>query len=51
MARRQVRDVVFSSSLARVAQSPGNCVTEIHGFPGIAFEVTQSGDVETVWLF
>ncbi|GAA5822663.1 hypothetical protein JCM3770_002859, partial [Rhodotorula araucariae] len=25
--------------------------TEIHGFPGIAFEVTSSGDVETVWLF
>ncbi|KAK4050323.1 hypothetical protein OIO90_005116 [Microbotryomycetes sp. JL221] len=25
--------------------------TEIHGFPGIAFEVTTSGHVETVWLF
>ncbi|GAA5999256.1 uncharacterized protein JCM10292_001705 [Rhodotorula paludigena] len=25
--------------------------TEIHGFPGIALEVTQSGDIETVWLF
>ncbi|SCV73735.1 BQ2448_6165 [Microbotryum intermedium] len=25
--------------------------TEIHGFPGVAFEVTVSGDVETVWLF
>lgn len=25
--------------------------TEIHGFPGIAFEVTQSRHVETVWLF
>ncbi|GAA5906625.1 uncharacterized protein JCM6883_004536 [Sporobolomyces salmoneus] len=25
--------------------------TEIHGFPGIAFEVTKSRDVETVWLF
>ncbi|KAM0748079.1 hypothetical protein T439DRAFT_328065 [Meredithblackwellia eburnea MCA 4105] len=25
--------------------------TEIHGFPGIALEVTGSGDVETVWLF
>ncbi|KDE06463.1 hypothetical protein MVLG_03247 [Microbotryum lychnidis-dioicae p1A1 Lamole] len=25
--------------------------TEIHGFPGVAFEVTNSGDVETVWLF
>ncbi|SCZ88350.1 BZ3500_MvSof-1268-A1-R1_Chr10-2g02928 [Microbotryum saponariae] len=25
--------------------------TEIHGFPGVAFEVTISGDVETVWLF
>ncbi|GAA5888721.1 hypothetical protein JCM5296_000081 [Sporobolomyces johnsonii] len=24
--------------------------TEIHGFPGIALEVTSSGDVETVWL-
>lgn len=24
---------------------------EIHGFPGIALEVTQSGDIETVWLF
>lgn len=24
---------------------------EIHGFPGIAFEVTGSGHVETVWLF
>ncbi|GAA6017677.1 hypothetical protein JCM10207_001247 [Rhodosporidiobolus poonsookiae] len=25
--------------------------TEIHGFPGLAFEVTQEGEVETVWLF
>ncbi|BGP26270.1 UPF0183 family protein [Rhodotorula toruloides] len=25
--------------------------TEIHGFPSIAVEVTQSGNVETVWLF
>ncbi|GAA5825424.1 hypothetical protein JCM11251_006977 [Rhodosporidiobolus azoricus] len=25
--------------------------TEIHGFPGIALEVTQEGEVETVWLF
>ncbi|ORY83569.1 hypothetical protein BCR35DRAFT_303447 [Leucosporidium creatinivorum] len=25
--------------------------TEIHGFPGIALEVTGSGDLETVWLF
>ncbi|BGP33874.1 hypothetical protein JCM10296v2_005680 [Rhodotorula toruloides] len=24
--------------------------TEIHGFPGIALEVTQSGDIETAWL-
>ncbi|GAA5984508.1 hypothetical protein JCM5350_004741 [Sporobolomyces pararoseus] len=25
--------------------------TEIHGFPGIAFEVTKQGNVETVWIF
>ncbi|GAA5913120.1 hypothetical protein JCM8208_000747 [Rhodotorula glutinis] len=25
--------------------------TEIHGFPGLALEVTGSGDIETVWLF
>ncbi|GAA5938563.1 hypothetical protein JCM3775_002159 [Rhodotorula graminis] len=25
--------------------------TEIHGFPGIALEMTGSGDIETVWLF
>ncbi|GAA5879924.1 hypothetical protein JCM8547_003703 [Rhodosporidiobolus lusitaniae] len=25
--------------------------TEIHGFPGVALEVTQEGEVETVWLF
>nr|CRX79075.1 hypothetical protein ls5930a1_00122 [Leucosporidium scottii] len=25
--------------------------TEIHGFPGIALEVTGSSDIETVWLF
>lgn len=26
-------------------------LAEIHGFPGIALEVTSTGDVETVWLF
>ncbi|GAA5917638.1 hypothetical protein JCM6882_002000 [Rhodosporidiobolus microsporus] len=25
--------------------------TEIYGFPGVALEVTQEGEVETVWLF
>ncbi|GAA5846280.1 hypothetical protein JCM9279_005887 [Rhodotorula babjevae] len=25
--------------------------TEIHGLPGIALEVTGTGDIETVWLF
>jgi len=24
---------------------------EIHGLPGLALEVTGTGDVETVWLF
>lgn len=26
-------------------------LVEIHGFPGVALEVTGTGDVETVWLF
>lgn len=25
--------------------------SEIHGFPGIAFEVTKSNYIETLWLF
>ena len=25
--------------------------TELHGYPGVVFEVTDAGEVETVWLF
>ncbi|CEQ40070.1 SPOSA6832_01637 [Sporobolomyces salmonicolor] len=41
--------------LDRTADGGEGCIkgktTEIHGFPGIALEVTGSGDIETVWLF
>jgi len=49
----QERPMVLDRTADRVEPGGGayGKKTEIHGFPGIAFEVTQSGDVETVWLF